>query len=164
MKSRSSFSLLAYRDISPGEEITISYIDEGMTRAERQSELAKGYRFTCTCKMCSAPASVIANSDRRRTAVISNVSDVSSTFRRWRSLPQEEKRNFLETSVRMIDGLLKIMKEEDMHRGRIDVMTVQGACRGVRQHLRRGELQSLGRSDLRAPKVDEGNDGDTVYA
>ncbi|KAF9135881.1 SET and MYND domain-containing protein 3 [Mortierella sp. 14UC] len=40
------------RDIRPGEELTISYIDQiGMTQ-ERQKQLKEQYHFTCVCPLC----------------------------------------------------------------------------------------------------------------
>ncbi|KAG0329159.1 SET and MYND domain-containing protein 3 [Dissophora globulifera] len=40
------------RDIQPGEEMTISYIDQiGMTK-ERQRQLKSQYHFTCDCPLC----------------------------------------------------------------------------------------------------------------
>ncbi len=45
--------LVALRDISLGEEITISYIDEDAPLQERQDALAE-YGFLCTCEKCVA--------------------------------------------------------------------------------------------------------------
>ncbi|KAK2066535.1 hypothetical protein P8C59_000342 [Phyllachora maydis] len=56
--------IYAMRDISPGEEITISYINTMRPRAERQERL-KEWGFTCTCPLCSAPPAVVAASDGR---------------------------------------------------------------------------------------------------
>ncbi|EJC99905.1 uncharacterized protein FOMMEDRAFT_43990, partial [Fomitiporia mediterranea MF3/22] len=41
--------LRAKRDIVPGEEITISYIDSVRPTAERKAELKTNYGFDCTC-------------------------------------------------------------------------------------------------------------------
>lgn len=43
----------AVKDIQPGEEITISYIDEGQPLAERRADLAD-YGFVCCCARCVA--------------------------------------------------------------------------------------------------------------
>ncbi|KAF8947793.1 SET and MYND domain-containing protein 3 [Haplosporangium gracile] len=40
------------RDIQPGEELTISYIDQIGTTQERQKQLKEQYHFTCMCPMC----------------------------------------------------------------------------------------------------------------
>lgn len=44
----------AIRDIAPGEEIVISYIDLGASLEHRRTELRKGFGFTCTCERCVA--------------------------------------------------------------------------------------------------------------
>ena len=43
----------AVRDIGVGEEITISYIDEGQPLDERRADLAD-YGFQCRCARCTA--------------------------------------------------------------------------------------------------------------
>ncbi|KAF9135363.1 SET and MYND domain-containing protein 3 [Mortierella sp. GBA39] len=40
------------RDIQPGEELTISYIDQIGTTQERQKQLKEQYHFTCICPLC----------------------------------------------------------------------------------------------------------------
>lgn len=55
---------IAVRDIAPGEELTISYIDGHMSRAERQSRLGD-WGFKCTCPHCSMSAEDVAASDKR---------------------------------------------------------------------------------------------------
>ncbi|KAF9093926.1 SET and MYND domain-containing protein 3 [Mortierella sp. AD031] len=40
------------RDIHPGEELTISYIDQIGTTQERQKQLKEQYHFTCICPLC----------------------------------------------------------------------------------------------------------------
>lgn len=55
---------VAVRDIHPGEELTISYIDGHLPRHERQKRLAD-WGFTCTCPHCSlSPAEVEASNHR----------------------------------------------------------------------------------------------------
>jgi len=43
--------LLALRPLSVGEEVTISYVDEGMKLSARRAEL-RDYGFHCTCPRC----------------------------------------------------------------------------------------------------------------
>ncbi|ESL06822.1 hypothetical protein TRSC58_05497 [Trypanosoma rangeli SC58] len=45
-------SVVALRDIDPGEELCISYIDETLSYSERQQELYEHYLFTCRCPRC----------------------------------------------------------------------------------------------------------------
>ncbi|KAK5816048.1 hypothetical protein F5H01DRAFT_413485 [Linnemannia elongata] len=40
------------RNIQPGEELTISYIDQIGTTQERQKQLKEQYHFTCDCPLC----------------------------------------------------------------------------------------------------------------
>ncbi|KAG0040238.1 SET and MYND domain-containing protein 3 [Podila clonocystis] len=40
------------RDIQPGEEVTISYIDQIGTTKERQRQLKEQYHFVCECPLC----------------------------------------------------------------------------------------------------------------
>ena len=47
--------VLALRDISPGEEVTLSYVDEGAPWAQRAEALAE-YGFACACDKCGAEA------------------------------------------------------------------------------------------------------------
>ncbi|KAH9820107.1 hypothetical protein DFH28DRAFT_1052408 [Melampsora americana] len=56
--------MYAIRDISPGEELTISYRDMKLTREERRREL-KHYGFECQCSLCSLPSHAVAVSDSR---------------------------------------------------------------------------------------------------
>lgn len=52
-------SLVALRDIEPGEEITISYLDEcslNRSRHSRAKILRENHLLTCSCKRCEAEA------------------------------------------------------------------------------------------------------------
>ncbi|KAI8361590.1 hypothetical protein B0O80DRAFT_163478 [Mortierella sp. GBAus27b] len=40
------------RDIHPGEELTVSYVDQIGTTRERQEQLKSRYHFTCDCPLC----------------------------------------------------------------------------------------------------------------
>ena len=67
--------VIAFRDIEPGEELSLSYVDVGKTHEERQRALQR-WGFTCTCAMCTAPASEIAASDARRTRIRALKADI----------------------------------------------------------------------------------------
>ncbi|KAK1829921.1 SET domain-containing protein 5 [Podospora conica] len=54
----------AVRDIRPGEELTVSYIDGHLPRHERQSRL-RDWGFECTCPHCSFSPAEVAVSDMR---------------------------------------------------------------------------------------------------
>jgi len=47
-----AMELRARRDVAAGEELTISYLDSALPRAQRQEHLLKGYGFECRCPLC----------------------------------------------------------------------------------------------------------------
>lgn len=55
----------AIRNIEPGEEITIAYVDSLLGRIGRQQALKKDYDFSCTCKLCSLSPEEVRKSDAR---------------------------------------------------------------------------------------------------
>ncbi|KAK3391885.1 hypothetical protein B0T20DRAFT_422477 [Sordaria brevicollis] len=57
--------ITAVRDILPGEEITISYINPLQTRQARQKQLREGWGFDCFCEHCSRSRGRSEESDRR---------------------------------------------------------------------------------------------------
>ncbi|KAH7407459.1 hypothetical protein BKA64DRAFT_417888 [Cadophora sp. MPI-SDFR-AT-0126] len=62
----------AARAIEPGEELTVSYIDEKEIYSARQQHIKAHWGFDCECKLCSAPGQVRNTSDthlRRITAL-----------------------------------------------------------------------------------------------
>jgi len=59
-------TLYAARDIRPGEELCITYIDIFQTSEQRQTELENAFKFRCTCEVCTQGGEILAASDRRR--------------------------------------------------------------------------------------------------
>ncbi len=57
------------RDIAPGEELTVTYIDAMIPRAERQQRLRE-WGFNCTCPHCRATEAEGAASDARLQKII----------------------------------------------------------------------------------------------
>jgi SET and MYND domain-containing protein len=57
----------ALRDVEKGEELSVSYIDETQTVAQRENALAS-YGFKCACARCVA--------ETRREAVSDECADV----------------------------------------------------------------------------------------
>ncbi|KAH6676775.1 hypothetical protein B0J14DRAFT_360589 [Halenospora varia] len=55
----------AIRTIEPGEELTISYIDEKLPFSTRQSHIHTHWGFHCNCTTCTLPPSSLALSDTR---------------------------------------------------------------------------------------------------
>ncbi|KAM7214565.1 SET domain containing protein [Rhypophila decipiens] len=64
-----SNTVLAFRDISKGEEITISYSEFGLTHPERTRLLPLKWNFKCTCSLCTSSPTEIQQSDTRRAKV-----------------------------------------------------------------------------------------------
>ncbi|CAL1706928.1 unnamed protein product [Somion occarium] len=61
--------LRAMNDIAGGEEITITYMDLCLPKAERQAYLSRTRYFTCGCATCSTPAAELGQSDARRAQI-----------------------------------------------------------------------------------------------
>ncbi|KAK4175179.1 hypothetical protein QBC36DRAFT_355362 [Triangularia setosa] len=59
--------IVAYKDISPGEELSISYAPLNILSTDR-SELLKWWGFTCTCALCQNPTA-IKKSDKQRNRI-----------------------------------------------------------------------------------------------
>ncbi|KND92708.1 SET domain-containing protein 5 [Tolypocladium ophioglossoides CBS 100239] len=55
----------AVTDISPGTEITITYIDPHMPRRHRLARLSQTWGFNCSCSLCSMHPSLTQASDAR---------------------------------------------------------------------------------------------------
>ncbi|KAK3374908.1 hypothetical protein B0H63DRAFT_260256 [Podospora didyma] len=55
----------ALRDIMPGEEITLSYINPAMTRADRMRRLKRIWGFDCACHLCTQAQKSADASDKR---------------------------------------------------------------------------------------------------
>lgn len=55
----------AVRDIKPGEELSISYLDSLEPRAKRQERAKVAWGFECTCSQCSLPEKEVKKSDKR---------------------------------------------------------------------------------------------------
>ncbi|KAI5926916.1 hypothetical protein F4810DRAFT_723343 [Camillea tinctor] len=62
--SNLTHTTVAVRDIAPGEELSISYIDLLLSHADRTQRLSK-WGFQCSCAQCTAGANETAASDAR---------------------------------------------------------------------------------------------------
>ncbi|KAK5652414.1 hypothetical protein OQA88_10456 [Cercophora sp. LCS_1] len=60
-----ALEIVAYRDIQPGEEITLSYFALNL-RYHQRVKAIKGWGFECSCPFCQADEETRRNSDRRR--------------------------------------------------------------------------------------------------
>lgn len=68
----------AIRDIQPGEEITITYIDNEKDTKTRLSRL-QNWGFQCNCLSCTAHSSLTEESDRR----LYQITDLAQTLDDW---------------------------------------------------------------------------------
>ncbi|KAK0668359.1 hypothetical protein QBC41DRAFT_393768 [Cercophora samala] len=73
-------SLVTVRDIHPGEELTIGYVDLTQTSKTRQSSLSH-WNFTCSCHRCTQPSHLQQESDAR-TAQLINIRNELDEYRR----------------------------------------------------------------------------------
>ena len=70
--------LYATRNITAGDEITISYISLTTSRAQRQAALKPWY-FKCTCRSCSGSQAEIAKDDELRHLIAAFENDFTMT-------------------------------------------------------------------------------------
>ncbi|OAA59883.1 SET domain protein [Niveomyces insectorum RCEF 264] len=97
--------VIAFRDIAPGEEITISYIDFGLTHTERQTALTRRWGFSCECHLCRGGPTATAASDTRRRRVAALRDELVQTLRKGE----------FETAIRMYENeLLALVRVEQL--------------------------------------------------
>lgn len=78
----------AVRDIYPGEEVTISYIDPVQKRQKRKQRLKRTWGFECSCAACTAGETAGAASDDRVGQMLELVSELRDETRESRASPQ----------------------------------------------------------------------------
>ncbi len=61
--------LHAVRDIDPGEELCLGYVDVLAPRADRRAGLEEYYNYLCCCEVCSLRGQALRDSDRRRRQI-----------------------------------------------------------------------------------------------
>ncbi|KAI0879791.1 SET domain-containing protein [Annulohypoxylon maeteangense] len=96
-------SIVALRDIEPGEEINITYVPLGKTREERQTGLQK-WGFNCTCSLCTASKAEIAASDYRRSKIRDIRQEVMKAVEAWDGTK----------AVKLTHEVLELMRAEDL--------------------------------------------------
>ncbi|KAK5628459.1 hypothetical protein RRF57_004174 [Xylaria bambusicola] len=69
----------AVRDIEPGEELTISYVDTLQIRSARQERMRNSLGFSCACPSCTRPKEE-SNASDNRIRVISRMESELSDF------------------------------------------------------------------------------------
>ncbi|KAK3302440.1 uncharacterized protein B0T15DRAFT_305542 [Chaetomium strumarium] len=73
----------AARDIAPGEELTLSYINPLMSRAERQARLRQ-WGFECACPLCAVDGDVRREESDRRIESIKKIREELADWDRGR--------------------------------------------------------------------------------
>lgn len=106
-----SNKVYAVRDIMPGEEITVSYIDGFQTGAARRERLHKHWGFDCGCPACTAEPHLQAESDVRIGQILqlwSELDDYSATATSAKA-PSPEKAELLVELYRLerLEGRLQ---------------------------------------------------------
>ncbi|KAH7121070.1 hypothetical protein B0J11DRAFT_581829 [Dendryphion nanum] len=127
MFSQTGFSLgiKAYRDIEPGEEITISYLLLGQPSDKRQEGL-KRWGFKCTCSLCKAPKHILSASDARRNLIIKREVDFNKAWKDGR----------YQAAIRYGEELLDLLDKEKLYPLMTDEYVVL-----ARLHLLNGEKE-----------------------
>ncbi|KAI0655332.1 SET domain-containing protein [Cubamyces menziesii] len=102
--------LWATEDISPGEEITITYTPLTAPRMERRAFLARTRFFLCSCPACAIPTSQAETSDRRRIVICELLARLQHTQYPPR-IPKEELEQILEWAAaeRMMVEYAKVL-------------------------------------------------------
>lgn len=65
-----SHKVYAVKDIFPGEELTISYVDVLQTPTTRQNLLSQTWSFTCTCPRCTLEPHLLEESASRSRSIL----------------------------------------------------------------------------------------------
>ena len=71
----------ATQTIHPGEEITITYINNEKSREKRVANLKRNWGFECSCSACSAHPTFVAESDSR----VAQISELATLLDDWTS-------------------------------------------------------------------------------
>ncbi|KAK6189334.1 hypothetical protein LQW54_013373 [Pestalotiopsis sp. IQ-011] len=92
----------AIRDIEPGEELTISYLDSFRVREVRQQRAHASWGFACTCSQCSLSKNEADKSDARLFSIYKVENLLADLGNR-------------QVSPDMIEQLIELYKEERLH-------------------------------------------------
>lgn len=101
----------AIRDILPGEELTISYLDSFKPRSARQLRAKVSWGFECTCPQCRLPKSEADASDARLDAIY-HVESQLADFNNKNVTPD------------MVEELMRLYKEERLEVKMADAYTI----------------------------------------
>jgi len=108
-KNSKQQSVYALRNISAGDEITLSYLEGGASK-ERQESLLQNFQFRCKCDLCSLPARELKASDAR----ILRAKALDNTIGNWDSARYSPKK-----VLANVRKLLEIYREEGIDDDRL---------------------------------------------
>ncbi|KAF4778141.1 hypothetical protein HER10_EVM0000420 [Colletotrichum scovillei] len=91
----------AIKDIQPGEELTISYVDSLSSRAVRQDRAQRNWGFGCTCQQCSLSEAFIRSSDQR----LGKMWQIEQQMSHWNGAKVDEE---------MIEELISLYRQEQL--------------------------------------------------
>ncbi|KAK1972407.1 SET domain-containing protein [Colletotrichum sublineola] len=91
----------AVRDIQPGEELTISYVDSLSARVVRQDRAQRNWGFGCACAHCSLPEPFARASDERLTRMW----EIEQQLSHWNGETVDEE---------MIERLVSLYRQEQL--------------------------------------------------
>lgn len=104
---RKQLTVHALRDISRGEEITISYLESNWDRNTRQAELQKRFHFTCLCQLCSLPLQRSNESDLR----LHRINEIDSIISDESSLGPRGINESPERMLHLIEEMIQLWKQ-----------------------------------------------------
>ncbi|KAL7946052.1 SET domain-containing protein [Trichoderma barbatum] len=90
----------AITDITPGTEITITYIDPHMPRQKRLKKLSSLWGFDCSCSLCSLHPDLAHESDER----LDQIATISERLEDWETAPPQ-----------MAQALISLYEQERLH-------------------------------------------------
>ncbi|KAF4311564.1 hypothetical protein GTA08_BOTSDO13026 [Botryosphaeria dothidea] len=93
---------IAANIVSPGTELTISYLDTSLPRRQRQAKLQHNWGFPCSCSTCTLPEPLSRASDGR----LKRIGELTAKLRDWR--PGSE------ASVSMALALVELVELEQL--------------------------------------------------
>jgi hypothetical protein len=93
----------ATQTIHPGEEITITYINNEKSRSKRMANLKRNWGFDCSCSSCSAHPVFTVESDER----IAQIADLATALDDWTAAST--------ATPEMAEALISLYQQERLH-------------------------------------------------
>ncbi|ELQ32885.1 hypothetical protein M0657_007004 [Pyricularia oryzae] len=115
-RSTLELEVVAYRDISAGTELGVSYTPLNMLSRDRRQVLL-GWGFNCTCQLCSAPSHILETSDANRQEVQLKLDELDEAR-------QATPGGGRDTVERIMQETLALMDHEGMEAQRGDIYAI----------------------------------------